>query len=127
MSVKGTPVPTNYAGFPKAHPSLPPPTRPSGPRGLHPRTVGELLEDRRPGSLPTQRRHPAQPDHPRPLRGSRLPHPESFASNPRTNTALRPPPAPAARPPPVRPPLPPRLGTAFGSRGRNGLETTNPN
>src|SRR5438034_10450204 len=42
MSVSGTPVPTYYDGFPKAHPSLPPSTRRSGrtrePRHSSPRS-----------------------------------------------------------------------------------------
>src|SRR6266540_394939 len=38
MSVSGTPVPTYYDGFPKAHPSLPPSTRRSGRGGVQRRT-----------------------------------------------------------------------------------------
>src|SRR5258706_13629774 len=45
MSLSGTPVTTYYDGFPKARTSLPPSTRRSGRRGVHRRTVVELIDD----------------------------------------------------------------------------------
>src|SRR5438128_1766670 len=46
MSVTGTPVPTYYDGFPKAHPSLPPSPRRSGRGVVHRRTRVESRRSR---------------------------------------------------------------------------------
>src|SRR3989442_13624596 len=45
MSVSGTPGTTYDDGVPKAHPSLPPPTRRSGRGGVQRRTRVELTDD----------------------------------------------------------------------------------
>src|SRR5438046_1041363 len=44
MWVSGTPVPTYYDGFPKAHPSLPPSTRRSGRGVVHRRALVEYRD-----------------------------------------------------------------------------------